>query len=45
MITKVVKDQKLQPVKDVKEFQDLAGKADELTLYVQTPKGRAGSSP
>jgi serine protease Do len=39
VITKVVKDQKLQPVKTVKEFQDLAAKADDLTLYVQTTKG------
>jgi serine protease Do len=39
VITKVVKDQKLQTVKAVKDFQDLAGKADELALYVRTPKG------
>ena len=38
VITKVVKDQKLQSVKAVKDFQDLATKADDLTLYVQTPK-------
>ena len=39
MITKVVKDRKIQPVKTVKEFQDLTGKADELAVYVQAPKG------
>ena len=39
MITKVVKDRKIQPVKSVKEFQDLTGKADELAVYVQVGRG------
>ena len=39
MITKVVKDRKVQPVKSVKEFQDLAGKSDELAVYVQAGEG------
>ena len=39
VITKVVTDRKIQPVKTVKEFQDLAGKTDELAVYVQSPKG------
>jgi serine protease Do len=39
LITKVIKDKKLQPIKGVKEFEDLAGKADELALYVQAPDG------
>jgi serine protease Do len=39
VITKVVTDRKIQPVKTVKEFQDLAGKSDELAVYVQSPKG------
>jgi serine protease Do len=38
VITKVVQNQKIQPVKSVKEFQELAGKSDELALYVQTSK-------
>jgi serine protease Do len=36
LITKVIRDQKVQPVKGLQEFQDLAGKGDELALYVQT---------
>ncbi|MBV8077370.1 MAG: trypsin-like peptidase domain-containing protein [Planctomycetaceae bacterium] len=39
VITKVVTDRKIQPVKTVKEFQDLAGKTDELAVYVQSTKG------
>jgi len=39
LITKVVKDAKTQPIKALAEFKDLAGKADELTVYVQTPQG------
>jgi serine protease Do len=38
-ITKVVKDKRVQPVTSSKQFQDLAGKADELTIYVQTKDG------
>ena len=30
MITKVVRDRKIQPIKSVQEFQDLTGKADEI---------------
>src|SRR6185312_13186873 len=33
VITKVVKDKKITPVKSVKEFQELAGKADEVAVY------------
>jgi serine protease Do len=39
VITKVVKDKKINAVKSVKDFQDLAGKSDELALYVQGAKG------
>jgi len=39
VITQVVKDKKITAVKSVKEFQDVAGKADELVVYVQTAKG------
>jgi serine protease Do len=38
VITKVVRDQKIQPVKSVQEFQELARKSDELALYVQSSK-------
>jgi serine protease Do len=40
LITKVVKDQRPQAVTSVKDFQSLAGKADEIALYVVTPKGQ-----
>jgi serine protease Do len=38
-ITRVVKDRKVQPLTSSKQFQELAGKADELTVYVQTKEG------
>ena len=38
MITKVVRDRKIQPLATVKEFQDLASKSDELAFYVQSGK-------
>ncbi|WP_165219028.1 trypsin-like peptidase domain-containing protein [Aquisphaera insulae] len=38
LITKVVKDRKIQPLGSVKEFQELASKADEVSFYVQTGK-------
>jgi len=38
VITKVVVDKKLQAIKTAKEFKDLAGKSDELALYVQSSK-------
>ena len=38
VITKVIRDRKVQPLATVKEFQDLASKSDELSLYVQTGK-------
>ena len=44
VITKVVRDRKIQPLTSVKEFQDLASKADELAVYVQSGQGRAASS-
>jgi len=39
VITKVVKDGKIQSIKAVKEFQELAGKGDELAVFVQTKDG------
>jgi len=39
VITKVVRDHKFQPLTDVKEFQEVSSKADELALYVQSSKG------
>jgi serine protease Do len=39
VITKVIRDQKIQPVKTVEEFRDLAGKSDELALFVQSKEG------
>jgi serine protease Do len=41
VITKVVRDHKPQPLTSVKDFQDLAAKADELAVYVQ--KGKVGA--
>jgi len=35
IITKVVIDKVIQPVKSVKEFEELADKSDELAVYVQ----------
>jgi len=39
VITKVIRDRKLQPLTDVKEFQELTGKADEVAVYVQSSDG------
>jgi len=39
VITKVVKDGTIQPIKTVKEFQDLTSKADEIAVYVQRGDG------
>jgi len=36
VITQVVKDRKFQNLKDVKAFKDLAGKADDLMVYVKS---------
>jgi len=36
VITKVVKDQKIQPVASAKDFVELASKSDELSFYVQS---------
>lgn len=41
LITRVVKDGKIQTVSSVKDFESLAGKADELAFYVEA-KGRNG---
>jgi len=38
VITKLVRDQKPQPVSGVKEFRDFAAKSDELAVYVQSSK-------
>jgi serine protease Do len=40
VITKMVRDKKIQPLTSVQDFQDVASKADELALYVQS--GKAG---
>jgi serine protease Do len=39
VITKVVREKKLQAAPSVKEFQDLARHSDELALYVQSSEG------
>jgi len=39
VITKIVRDRRIQPVGNVKEFQDLASKASEIALYIQSAKG------
>jgi len=38
LITRVVRDRKIQPLTSVKDFTDLASKADELSFYVQSGK-------
>jgi len=38
VITKVVRDLRIQPVASVKEFQDQAAKSDELSFYVTSGK-------
>jgi serine protease Do len=39
VITKIVSDKSVQPVGDVKSFQDLAAKSDVLSFYVQSGSG------
>jgi len=39
LITKAIKDKKVLPLGSPKQFQDLAVKTDELTIYAQTPEG------
>jgi serine protease Do len=39
VITKVVRDRKIQPVKSVQEFQELTSKADEIAVFVQSSEG------
>jgi serine protease Do len=41
LITKVIKDKKLQSIKGLKEFEDLAKKSDEMAIYVQSADGGA----
>jgi len=38
VITKIVRNRRIQPVTGVEEFQSFASKADELALYVQSGK-------
>ncbi len=40
LVTMILKDTKKTELTSPRQFQDLAGKADELTLYAQTPDGR-----
>jgi len=40
LITQVIRDRKIQPVKNVQEFQDITSKADEVAVYVQVLDGR-----
>jgi len=40
VITKIIRDRKIQPTGTIKEFKDLASKTNEIALYVQT--GNAG---
>jgi hypothetical protein len=34
----VIRDRSIQPLTNVKEFEDLTSKSDELSVYVQKPK-------
>ena len=36
LITKVIRDQKVQPAQGLKQLKDLAGQGDELALFVQS---------
>jgi serine protease Do len=36
VITKVVRDRKIQPIRSVQEFQELTDKADEIAVFVQS---------
>jgi serine protease Do len=38
VLTKVVRNRRIQPLGNIKEFQDVASKADELMVYVQSGK-------
>jgi len=38
VITKVIKDKKIQPLTSVKDFQDLVSKSDDVSFYVQRGK-------
>ncbi|HKI18446.1 MAG TPA: trypsin-like peptidase domain-containing protein [Isosphaeraceae bacterium] len=40
VITKVIRDRKIQPLGTIKEFKDVASKTNEIALYVQS--GKAG---
>jgi serine protease Do len=42
VITRVVRDKKIHDLTGVKEFQDLASRADELSIYVRSGRGGAG---
>jgi len=42
VITKVVRDRKIQPLTDVNEFQELASKSDELAIHVQSANSPVG---
>ncbi len=39
LVTKVFKEKKAIPLTSPGQFQDLAGKTDEMTIYAQTPEG------
>jgi serine protease Do len=39
LITRAIKDKHVEGVGSVKDFQALAGNADDLAVYVETPKG------
>jgi serine protease Do len=39
VITKVIRDRRVQPLTSVKEFQDLTSKSDELSMFVQGKSG------
>jgi serine protease Do len=39
VITRVIRDRKIQPVKTIEDFKDLTSKADEVALFVQTKDG------
>jgi serine protease Do len=42
VITQVVRDRKIEEVKDVKDFKELAGRSDDLNVFLKSTKGPSG---
>lgn len=42
VISQVVRDRKIEPVQDVRDFKELAGRSDDLNVFVKSTKGSSG---